>query len=200
MAAKQKESAMKVAVIGNGNIGSGLASVLGGAGHQVTVVDRGDDLRKAVSEAEAVILATPYGAAKEIASQADFAGKIVVDVSNPVTADFSGLQVGHESSAAEEIASLLPGASVVKAFNTIFAQHYGTGLKIGDKALQTFVASDDAAAKATVMKLANDLGLESVDAGPLRNARYLEPLGFLNIQFGYVLGRGTAIAPQLLAA
>lgn len=110
------------------------------------------------------------------------------------------MKVGHESSAAEEIATLLPGASVVKAFNTIFAQHYGTGLKIAGKPLQTFIAADDAAAKATVLKLAADLGLEPLDAGPLRNARYLEPLGFLNIQFGYVLGRGTAIAPQLQAA
>jgi predicted dinucleotide-binding enzyme len=191
---------VNIAIIGNGNIGSGLAGVLGRAGHQVAAIDRGDDLRKAVGEAEVVILATPYGAAQEIASEADFTGKVVVDVSNPVTADFSGLQVGHESSAAEEIARLLPGAVVVKAFNTIFAQHYATGLKIAGKPLQTFIASDDAAAKATVTKLATDIGLEPVDAGPLRNARYLEPLGFLNIQFGYVLGRGTAIAPQLLAA
>lgn len=191
---------MKISVIGNGNIGSGLAGVLGAAGHNVTVVDRGDDLGAAVGEAQVVILATPYGAAREIASQANFAGKVVIDVSNPVTEDFSALQLGHETSAAEEIAKLLPGASVVKAFNTIFAQHYGTGLKIGDKALQAFIASDDDVAKETVKTLAADLGLEPVDAGSLKNARYLEPLGFLNIQFGYVLGKGTQIAPQLLAA
>jgi len=191
---------MKITVIGNGNIGSGLAGVLRGAGHDVTTVDRGDDLAAAVRDAQVVILATPYGAAADIASKADFAGKVVIDVSNPVTEDFSALQLGHGTSAAEEIAKLLPGASVVKAFNTIFAQHYARGLRIGDKALQTFIAADDAAAKETVKVLATDLGLEPVDAGPLKNARYLEPLGFLNIQFGYVLGKGTEIAPQLLAA
>jgi len=191
---------MKIAIVGNGNIGSGLASVLGKTSHDVTLVGHGDDLGAAVGPAEVVILATPYGAAAGIAASADFAGKTVVDVSNPVNADFSGLQVGHDTSAAEEIARAMPGAKVVKAFNTIFAQHYGTGLKIGGKPLQTFVASDDEAARTTVKGLAAEIGLEPVDAGPLKNARYLEPLGFLNIQFGYALGRGTEIAPQLLAA
>ena len=191
---------MKIAVIGNGAIGSGLAGVLAKAGHDVTSVGKGQDIASAVAQARVVILATPYSAAVEIAGQTDFTGKIVVDVSNPVNADFSGLQVGHETSAAEEIARRAPKASVVKAFNTIFAPHYASGLTIGGKSLQTFVASDDDAAREAVKALAADIGLEPVDAGPLRNARYLEPLGFLNIQFGYVLGRGTEIAPQLLAA
>ena len=147
-----------------------------------------------------MILATPYGAAVDVAGRADFSGKLVIDVSNPVNEDFSGLQVGRDSSAAEEIAALLPGASVVKAFNTIFAQHYGTGLKIGSKPLQTFVAADDGSVRERVMSLASEIGLVPVDAGPLRNARYLEPLGFMNIQFGYVLGQGAEIAPQWLAA
>ena len=94
---------MKLAVIGNGAIGSGLAGVLSKAGHDVAVIGKGDDIAGAVAKAEVVILATPYGAAAEVAGQADFAGKVVVDVSNPVKADFSGLQVGLESSAAEEI-------------------------------------------------------------------------------------------------
>ncbi|MCV2864981.1 NADPH-dependent F420 reductase [Albidovulum sediminicola] len=191
---------MNIAIIGNGNVGSGLAGVLSRAGHDVTVVGRDDDLAQAVGAAGVVILATPYGAAGNLAGRAGFAGKVVVDVSNPVTEDFSGLQVGHLTSAAEEIARLLPGASVVKAFNTIFAQHYASGLKIGAQPLQTFVASDDEGARETVKALAAGIGLEPVDAGPLKNARYLEPLGFLNIQFGYVLGKGTEIAPQLLAA
>ncbi|MCV2870273.1 NAD(P)-binding domain-containing protein [Defluviimonas sp. WL0002] len=191
---------MKIAIIGTGNVGSGLAGVLTRSGHDVTLAARDANLAEATGGADVVILATPFGAAADLAARVDFSGKVLVDVSNPVTDDFSGLQVGHLSSAAEEIAKLAPGASVVKAFNTIFAQHYGTGLKIGDRALQTFVASDDGAARDIVKTLASDIGLEPVDAGPLKNARYLEPLGFLNIQFGYVLGKGTAIAPQLLAA
>lgn len=187
---------MKIAVIRNGNIGGGLARVLGAAGHQVASVGKGDDVAGAVGAAEAVILATPYGASVQVAGQADFAGKLVIDVSNPVTEDFQGLAVGHATSAAEEIAARLPGARVVKAFNTIFAQHYGSGLTVNGQPLQTFVASDDAAARAIVAGLAESIGLEPVDAGPLKNARYLEPLGYMNIQLGYMLGRGTGIAPR----
>ncbi|SDJ37679.1 NADPH-dependent F420 reductase [Aliiruegeria lutimaris] len=191
---------MKIAIIGNGNIGFGLAGVLAQAGHDVIAHGRDADIGAAVRGAELVILATPYGAAADLAAKADFAGKVVVDVSNPITEDFSGLQVGHDSSAAEEIAKLLPGASVVKAFNTIFAQHYATGLTVAGKPLQTFVAADDEIAREKVKRLAAEIGLSVVDAGPLKNARYLEPLGFLNIQFGYVLCQGTEIAPQWQAA
>ena len=187
---------MRIAIIGNGNVGSGLAQVLGLAGHEVSVIGRNDDLSAAVSQAEVVVLATPYGAVADLAGKADFTGKTVIDVSNPVTEDFSGLQVGHKTSAAEEIASRLSGATVVKAFNTIFAQHYGTGLKLNGQPIQTFVAADDEAARGSVKALAAEIGLEPVDAGPLANARYLEPIGFLNIQFGYVFGHGTEIAPR----
>ena len=187
---------MRIAIIGNGNVGSGLAQVLGQAGHEVTTIGRNDDLSAAVSRAELVVLATPYGAAADLAGKADFTGKTVIDVSNPVTEDFSGLQVGHETSAAEEIAFRLAGATVVKAFNTIFAQHYGTGLKVNGQPIQTFVAADDDEARETVKALAAEIGLEPVDAGPLANARYLEPIGFLNIQFGYVFGHATGIAPR----
>lgn len=190
---------MKIAVIGNGNIGSGIASALGKAAHEVKAYGKDDNLAAAVAGADAVILATPYGAAADLAGRADFNGKTVIDVSNPVNADFSGLSVGHTTSAAEEIAALLPGASVVKAFNTIFAQHYAAGLQIDGVPLQTFVAADDAAARDRVKAIAADIGLVPVDAGPLKNARYLEPLGFMNIQFGYVLGKGVGIAPQWLA-
>lgn len=187
---------MKIAIIGNGNVGSGLANVLSKTQHEVSAYGRADDLAAAVTEADIVILATPYGAAAEIAEQADFTGKIVVDVSNPVTEDFSALQLGTTTSAAEAIAALVPGASVVKAFNTIFAQHYAGDLKLDGLPLQTFVASDDETARETVKTLAAEAGFEPVDAGPLSAARQLEPLGFLNIQFGYVLGKGTEIAPR----
>lgn len=191
---------MKLAIVGNGNVGSGLAGAFARSGHDVVSVGQGDDIAAAVGNAEVVVLATPYGAAADVANAADFSGKIVIDVSNPVTEDFSGLLVGHETSAAENIAALLPGATVVKAFNTVFAQHYGNALKIAGTPIQTYVASDDDAARETVMQLATDIGLAPVSAGALKNARYLEPLGFMNIQFGYVLGMGVGIAPQWQAA
>jgi hypothetical protein len=187
---------MKIAIIGNGNVGSGLANVLSKTQHQVGTFGRADDVANAVNEADIVILATPYGAAAELAEQADFTGKIVIDVSNPVTEDFSALQLGTTTSAAEATAALVPGAFVVKAFNTIFAQHYAGDLKLDGQPLQTFVAADDETARDTVKTLAAEAGFEPVDVGPLSTARQLEPLGFLNIQFGYVLGKGTEIAPR----
>ncbi|CUH82594.1 NADPH-dependent F420 reductase [Tropicibacter naphthalenivorans] len=187
---------MTIAIIGNGNIGSGLAGALSKAGHDVAAYDKDADLAQAVKGADIVILATPFGAAEDIAKAADFAGKIVVDVSNPMTADMSGLSVGLTTSAAEDIAALLPGATLVKAFNTVFAGHYGGDLTLNGAPIQTFVASDDDAAKDTITKLAASIGLEPINAGPLKNARYLEPLGFLNIQFGFVLGLGGNIAPK----
>ena len=214
---KDGETEMKIAIIGTGGIGAGLASVLAKAGNEVTVSDRkggadaaaklaakglsvrASEVRPAVAAADVVILAVPYGAAAGLAEVADFAGKIVVDVTNPVKDDFSGLKIGHDTSAAEEIARALKGAKVVKAFNTVFAQVYDQGLNFGGAPVQTFVAADDADAKAAVIALARDAGFDTRDAGPLSNARYIEPLAYLNIQFGYMLGQGTQIAPAWLS-
>ena len=210
---------MNIAIIGTGNIGSGLARTFGRtrhgiavAGHQAAdgpalaqtlategVTVQGTDVAQAVKLADVVILAVPFGAVGDLASAADFGGRIVVDVTNPILADFSALSIGHTTSAAEEIARLLPGARVVKAFNTVFADLYAGGLDFGDRRVSTFVASDDEAAREAVVGLATDAGFEAVDAGPLTNARYIEPLGYLNIQFGYMLGRGTQIAPTWLS-
>ncbi len=210
---------MKVAIIGTGNIGAGLAKTLAKAGNRVTLAGKtaadgavlaenlaastgdamtGATIPEAVQGADIVILAVPYGAIAGIVGQADFGGKVVVDLSNPVAEDFSGITLGFTTSAAEEVQALLPAAQVVKAFNTVFAQVYDKGLDFGGHAVPAFVASDDDGAKAEVLELAAGAGFEPVDAGALRNARYLEPLGYLNIQFGYMLGHGTQIAPAWL--
>ena len=191
---------MRITIIGNGNVGAGLARTLGRTQHEVSTLGKDDDIGAAVRGADVVVLATPFDAATDVVGKTDLSGKIIVDVTNPITEDFSGLKVGHETSAAEEIARAAPGATVVKAFNTVFAQHYAGDLRLGGVPLQTFIASDDETARETVKALAAEAGFEPVDAGPLRNARYLEPLGFMNIQFGYVLGRGTGIAPRWQAA
>jgi predicted dinucleotide-binding enzyme len=85
----------------------------------------------------------------------------------------------------------------VKAFNTVFAQHMDSG-RLDDRPLTAFVAADDAGARKAVMELAQGIGFDAVDAGPLKNARLLEPLAFLNIQLGYGLGMGTKIGFKLL--
>jgi predicted dinucleotide-binding enzyme len=105
------------------------------------------------------------------------------------------LTIGHSTSAAEEIQKAFPGAKVVKAFNTVFAQVIAGGPKLAGATVPVYFAGDDAAAKESVKSLIQSMGFAPVDAGALRNARYLEPLAGLNIYFGYGAGRGTAIAP-----
>lgn len=202
---------MTIAIIGTGNMGAGLARALAAAGESVALGARdpakaaalakelgakaeGGGIAAAVALADVVVLALPYGAQAEILKGASLAGKVVVDISNPVTADFQGLLIGHTTSAAEELQALVPAARVVKAFNTIFAGLLSAEGRKG-KTLQTFVAGDDAAAKAAVSKIASAIGLEAVDAGPLTNSRFLEPIGEMNIQFGFFLGKGPVVAP-----
>jgi predicted dinucleotide-binding enzyme len=191
---------MKIGIIGKGNVGSAIAAGLTRKGHEVKFGHR--DPKEPVSEAakwgEVLILAVPHSAAedtaKEVGSAAD--GKTVIDVSNALT-DNMELAIGFTTSAAEEIQKKLPRAHVVKAFNTVFAQNQSVG-RIGIEQLTLFVAGDDAKAKQTVMQLGADIGFDPVDAGPLKSARYLEPMGMLMINLGYGLGMGTKIGYKLV--
>jgi 8-hydroxy-5-deazaflavin:NADPH oxidoreductase len=148
-----------------------------------------------------IVLATGYGEAV-IALQdlGDLTGKVVIDITNPLNADYSGLVIGHDSSAAEEISRAVPGVQLVKAFNTLFAQVLGDGPAFSNaQTAPVFFAGDSEPAKQAVKALIGSLGFKPVDAGPLKNARYLEPLAGLNIYFGYGAGHGTAIAPAWIA-
>ncbi|MDO6387730.1 NADPH-dependent F420 reductase [Uliginosibacterium sp. 31-12] len=203
---------MKIAIIGTGNMGAGLASALAAAGHEISVGARdltqaaalaekighgavGGGIAAAAKLADVVILALPFGAVAEAIKLAgDLAGKVLVDISNPISPDYKELTIGHTTSAAEEIQKLAPQAPVVKAFNTIFAQLLAPESRTG-KTLQVFVAGDDATAKATVSGLAQSIGFEAVEAGPLSNSRFIEPIGEMNIHFGYFLGKGPSVAP-----
>jgi 8-hydroxy-5-deazaflavin:NADPH oxidoreductase len=204
---------MQVTVIGAGNMGAAFVKQLSLAGHQVRVAAR--DLEKAQALASqhanaqavpvanaavgsnVVILATGYNdAAAALQSVGDLTGKVVVDITNPLSPDYMSLTVGHSTSAAEQIAAAVPGANVVKGFNTLFAQVLGEGADLGQGRKATvFLAGDDAVAKETVKGVAESMGFVTQDAGGLRNARYLEPLAGLNIYLGYGAGLGTAIAP-----
>ena len=110
-----------------------------------------------------------------------------------------GLTIGHNTSAAEEIQKAFPAAKVVKAFNTEFAQVLAAGPELVGQTVPVYFAGDDSVAKDTVKALVQSMGFAYIDAGGLKNARYLEPLAGLNIYFGYGAGRGTAIAPPGLA-
>jgi len=191
---------LKIGIIGKGNVGTAIAAGLTRKGHEVKFGHR--DPKEPVSEAakwgEVIILAVPHGAAadtaKELGSAAD--GKTVIDVSNALTENME-LAIGFTTSAAEEIQKKLPKAHVVKAFNTVFAQNQSVG-RIGNEKLTLFVAGDDAKAKQTVMQLGADIGFDPVDAGKLKAARYLEPMGMLMISLGYGLGMGTKIGYKLV--
>lgn len=189
---------MNIAIIGTGNVGSGLATAFVRAGHNVYLAGRTltqAERAAATTGAEAVanpataaaladviVLAVPFGSAEELAQAiAPVAnGKIVVDVTNPAKADWSGPLFFGTGSGAEQIAAWLPEAHVVKAFNTLFAGNITNPAPEGI-ALDGFVAGDDGDAKRAVLELAAAIGLHPVDVGPLSAARLLEPLAWLNI-------------------
>ena len=200
---------MNITVIGSGNMGSAFVKQLTRAGHHVFVMGRNAAKAQALAVqygaafgppaagTDAVIVATPYEEAVAALRQAHLRpGQVVIDVTNPLTPDYMGLTVGHTGSAAETIAAALPGVRLVKAFNTVFAQVLNDGADFGQgRSVQIFVAADDTTAKDVVSTLARSMGFEVVDAGGLRNARYLEPVGALDVYLGYGAGLGTAITP-----
>ena len=204
---------MKALVIGAGNMGASFVKQLSAAGHKVRVTARNASKAAelaaqypgvtavepagAAQDADVVILATGYAdAVPALQSVGSLQDKVVVDITNPLTSDYMGLTVGHATSAAEEIARAVPEAQVVKAFNTLFAQVLGGDADLGGgQTASVFYASDSVRARETAKALAESMGFTAVDAGGLKNARYLEPLAGLNIYFGYGAGRGTNIAP-----
>jgi NADPH-dependent F420 reductase len=188
---------MKVAIIGSGNVGTALARATKDAGHEVTVAGQTEEKLSAVGEAvgartttsntvavegaDVVVLAVPFAAAEgvieELSDRLD--GTILVDVTNPVKGDLSGLAT-EGVSAAEIIQRAAPTARVVKAFNTVFASNQADPTVDG-VALDGFVAGDDPDAKAFVVDLFERAGYRPIDVGPLTAARYLEGMAFLNI-------------------
>jgi 8-hydroxy-5-deazaflavin:NADPH oxidoreductase len=207
---------MKVTVIGAGNMGSAFVSQSVKAGHQVSVTARDDAKAARVAAAnpgasavpaaaaargaDIVVLATGYADAVAALRAADVQpSQVVIDITNPLTEDYMGLTIGHTTSAAEEIAKAVPNAALVKGFNTIFAQVLAEGADFGGgRKASVFLAGDNAEAKQQARVLAESMGFDVVDAGGLRNARYLEPLAGLNVYFGYGARLGTAIAPGWL--
>ncbi|MBI2143707.1 NADPH-dependent F420 reductase [Candidatus Woesearchaeota archaeon] len=191
---------MKIAIIGKGNVGQALAGGLSKAGHEIRfgTKEPKEPVKEAAEWAEVIILAVPWTVHKDVANALGTAvdGKAVVDVSNILTSSFE-LALGFTTSGAEELQKLLPKSHIVKAFNTVFAQNMKTG-RLGGERLAAFVACDDDGSKKAVQKLAEDIGFEAVDAGTLKSARYLEPMGMINITLGYGLKMGTGIGLRLV--
>ena len=170
-----------VSIIGTGNMGQAIAGVAGKGGHTVQLLGQSDSAT-AVS-GDIVVLAVPYPAVSAvIAERGDtLAGKIVVDITNPLNFEtFDSLTVSADSSATAEIAEALPASRVLKAFNTTFAATLAVG-SVGSLPTTVLIAGDDADAKSTLAGVITSGGLNAIDAGPLKRARELEGLGFLQI-------------------
>jgi predicted dinucleotide-binding enzyme len=185
---------MDIAIIGAGNVGTALAGALARAGHRVTISAKHPEHaasaaqltgagsastnKEAVAAGDIVILAIPGTAVDAVVGDVgqDLTGKIVVDVSNRPTPDPSG----PGTSAAEELQARIPGASVVKAFNTAFATRQADPV-VGGVPADGFVAGDDEGAKRKVLGVVESIGFRPVDAGSLAAARTLEGMAWLNI-------------------
>ena len=207
---------MDVTIIGTGNMARAIGKRLTAGGHQVTVLGKETDAAEAVVEElgtesakagrsgepiddEVVVLAVYYPDAKAaVEGYGDgLSGKVLVDITNPVNETYDDLVTPPDGSAAQELAAVSPGARVVKAFNTTFANTLGEG-RVGDQPLDVFLAGDDEDAKATVSKLVEDGGLRPVDAGALKRARELEAAGLLHMSVQGTLGSGFGSALKII--
>jgi 8-hydroxy-5-deazaflavin:NADPH oxidoreductase len=214
---------VQVTVIGAGNMGRGIGHRLVAGGNDVTIVDRdpeeagrlAEELRAAAQggatveaegpgaelRGEVVVLAVYYPGSLELARELGdrLAGKVVVDISNPLNQTFDGLATAPGTSAAEELAAALPaGARVVKAFNTTFSGTLVEG-QVAGQPLDVLIAGDDEEAKETVAQLVRDGGLRAIDVGPLERARELEGLGFLGMTLQQPLGLNFQSAWKLIS-
>jgi hypothetical protein len=207
---------MKVTIVGAGNMGRGIGTRVVAGGHQVEIVDRdATDAQKLAGElggaataldpgarfgGQVVVFAVYYPGIKDAVQQyADqLAGKVVVDITNPVdTQTWDRLATPPGTSSAEEVQQLVPqGTPVVKAFNTTFAGTLVAG-EVNGQQLDVLIAGDDQAAKQQVSQLVSDGGLRAIDVGPLTRAQQLEHLGLLHISLQQPLGLGFGSAIRL---
>jgi 8-hydroxy-5-deazaflavin:NADPH oxidoreductase len=189
---------MRIGIIGVGNVGAALARAAVAAGHTVALSAAHPERAVAVAAAnggtaeasnidlikgaDVVVLAVPAGAVPDVASEVASvaAGKVVIDATNPLNETFSDLVIGPTTSGGEAVAQLLPGAAVVKAFNTVVAGRIGSPDEQGVP-LDAFYAGDDDEAKAVVREFVASLGYRPIDAGGLRMSRTLEEMALLNI-------------------
>ncbi len=208
---------MKIGIIGSGNVGSALGERWAAAGHDIRFGVRNTakpelvallknigarasagSVGEAAAFGEVIVLTTPWnGTQTAIESAGTVAGKIIVDCTNPLKEDLSGLSVGLNTSGAEQVAQWAKAARVVKCFNSTGAENM-TNPRFGSDRAVMFLAGDDEAAKATVSKLGEDLGFEMVDAGGLEIARLLEPVAMLWVHLAFRRGLGRNFAFKLL--
>jgi len=207
---------MDVTIIGTGNMARGIATRVLAGGHSVTLLGTAADKAEALAAeldgdvragktgdplgGDVVVLAVWYQAVADVlATYGDqLAGKVVVDITNPVDPETYAPLTIDEGSVAQQIAAKVPGAKVVKGFNTTFAGTLVEGAVAGQQ-LDVFLAGDDDAAKDAVKQIVSDGGLRPIDAGPLALAHHIEALGYLNMAIQPTLGTNYASAVKVLA-
>ena len=207
---------MRIGVIGSGNVGGTLGKRWASNGHTVFFATRDSEsaairtllaesgptaaagpLRDAVAHSESVLLATPWPVTRQMLESAgDFDNRILIDATNPLAPDLSCLECANTISGAESVAQWAPTARVVKAFNTVGNNVMADPAFSAPVAL--FYCGDDASAKQTVAPLIRELGFDPIDAGPLGQARVLEPFALLWISLAVKYGFGRDIAFQFL--
>lgn len=214
---------MNITIIGSGNMGRGIGTRAVAGGHSVTFVDANPEVAEktaadvrasakngaqvataALGEAQlgdVVVFAVWYGTNIELAKQLGnkLAGKVVVDIANPLNSTYDGLATAPDSSSAEDLAKAIAnGAKVVKAFNTTYAGTLLAG-EVAGQPLDVFIAGDDADAKAKVAQIVTDGGMRAVDTGPLSRARQIEGMQFLHIVTQGTLGTNWGSALKILS-
>jgi len=214
---------MNITIIGSGNMGRGIGTRAVAGGHSVTFVDTNLEVaEKAAADVKAsaknnaevsaaplgdvqlgdvVVFAVWYGTNIELAKQLGdkLAGKVVIDIANPLNATYDGLATAPDSSSAEDLAkAIVYGAKVVKAFNTTYASTLLSG-SVAGQPLDVFIAGDDADAKAKVAQIVTDGGMRAVDAGPLSRARQIEGMQLLHIVTQGTLGTNWGSALKILS-
>jgi 8-hydroxy-5-deazaflavin:NADPH oxidoreductase len=204
---------MNIAVIGAGRVGGTLGRRAREAGHQVTFGVRApadgkydalraegcavSTVREAVDAADMVMLSTPWAAVPDaLRAVGDFGGRVLVDATNPIVPGFV-LAHGHTDSGAEQVARWAPSARVVKAFNSTGVENMAAP-RYGEQRALMLVCGDDVEARQSVRGLAESIGFEAIDAGPLARARLIEPMAMLWITLAGPLDQGRDIAFGLL--
>ena len=170
-----------ISIIGTGNMGQAIAGIAGKGDHTVQLIGQNDKATAATGDI--VVLAVPYASIPAVLAErgASLAGKVVVDITNPLDFEtFDDLVVPADGSAAAEIAAALPDSKVLKAFNTTFAGTLASST-VGPLTTTVLIAGDNADAKATLAGIVTSGGVNAIDAGSLKRARELEALGFLQL-------------------
>lgn len=200
---------LSIAVIGTGNVGSTLARRWAALGHTIRLGARDPssaDLaaaarkmgpkvsvhspQEAAESAEVILLAVPWSAAKDaVSSIGNLEGKILIDCTNPLKKDLSGLELGLNDSGGERVREWAKGARVFKAFNTVGYNIMDNPVLEGRKTLMFFCGDGDTG-RDVVRELVTSLDFEAIDAGSLESARLLEPWALLWIQSAYLHGLG----------